>query len=307
MEDLLVKDEAGFTMGENRWKGKTDLATRMDRWCTQFTTMLWKNLLTLWRRPVALLVMLALPSVVLPVFSLAKNEHSSGSDSVFMQPVPLSGLGKCRAYNEDKCVFIAYGPTTAYTDDVMSILAADNGLDMAKDVKGFSTADAAKKYVAENLGTVLYTIRWNDGADYVLNYNDSVSSTAMSRATKTNFEALVLKKELDEAIMKYHNSSAVYDVSLGYFDEVQLKTRNVAVNETTPCDWKAMDYGEVQVLAPLVALIGLSTVGFVVRNDCSLFGLAVFLGAEFCIVSFRGFALSRRHSTLLAKSARSTW
>jgi hypothetical protein len=265
--------------------------------------MLWKNLLTLWRRPVALLVMLALPSVILPVFSLSKDEQSSGSNQVFMQPVPLSGLGRCRAYNEKDCVFIAYGPTTAYTNDVMSILAVDNGLDMAKDMKGFATADAAKKYVAENLGTVLYTIRWNDGSsDYILNYNDSLSSTAMSEATNINFEAVVLKKELDEAIMKYHNASAVYDVSLGYFSEVKLKTRDVGVNETTPCDWKAMDYGELQVLAPLVVLIGLTSVGFVVRNARRL-----------CLFPFRVsgshsfVGCSLRHSTSLAKSAQNTW
>lgn len=248
--------------GKSQFRGKSnDLWVQAHRWLVQFGTLLLKNFMVLYRRPLQMLLFLLLPSAVPFLFLL--EVHGTGSEGAGDAPPPLydptvlSGLGACDAYYTSDCVQIAYGPANPFVDSIMQSFSDSNDLAYGADVLGFPTIADTEEYVAAGVGKVQFTVffhnesLWDAGFDdesvgknlsYVIFYNNSRNNDERSAMYNVNFPLLVLQHGLDDAFMKtaHPNRYTAYDASYGVLWKVPLEEdaeSPPADEETTPCDW----------------------------------------------------------------------
>lgn len=254
-------DETEDIFGKSQWRGRGDeWGVQAHRWAVQFTTLLIKNFVVLYRRPLQLLIFLLLPSAVSLVFLMEMHSTSdSGGPSTLYGTTPLSDLGPCSSYYPS-CVQVVYGPSSPLVDKVMETFSTNNGLDLGSDVRGFPTVSTAQQFVASHLGKVQFTVFFNNESlwgsyingqvpnsefknmSYVIFYNSSVNDDKRSSQYEVNFPLIVLQKELDDAYFRtaYKSEYTSYDVDYGVLWQVQYEGIPAAVNETvTACDWES--------------------------------------------------------------------
>jgi hypothetical protein len=251
---MRASDE--FAFGKSRFRGHQGAETHFSRWGVQFAALVAKNFLVLSRRPLQLLAYVLLPGCVYLGF-LAQIHEGGGSASPSLQPAPaaLQDLGACDVYYSSKCVRVAYGPSSALVDSVMQTFSAANDLQFGKDVRGFSTVDSTKTFVAENLGRVQYTVFFRNTSlwetstysptgrplpknmSYVIFYNSSENDDPRSGAFGVNFPLLVLQQQLDEAYMRatYPSRFQAYEADYGVFWSVPYDRQIEGANSTN-CD-----------------------------------------------------------------------
>lgn len=138
----------------------------------------------------------------------------------------------------------------------MAGVAADNSLNIGTDIKEFSTKDEVKKFVANNLGCVQYSIfflnesLWYrtsneyysshsvEAISYVVFKNDSeLIVDYRSKLFNVDFPLLVLQKTIDENILKsslMKTKEVLYNINLGelwsYSPDSQLEKQGLKIN-----------------------------------------------------------------------------
>jgi hypothetical protein len=152
---------------------------------------------------------------------------------------------------------------TEMTIAVMTAFSSANSLRISQDVLGFSSEKNAEQYVAENLGTVQFTVFFRNlslwetveyspsgdplpkNMSYVMFYNETTTSDdARSRGYGINFPLLVLQKELEAAYLQvaYGDKYTSYSVEYGQIwalpapSTPEQYAENTTTATTSACD-----------------------------------------------------------------------
>lgn len=247
--------------GKSQFKGKEGLLVDVHRWCVQFVTLVIKNFVIFFRRPLQLFLFIALPSCVILTFLLENAIKESVPDRTLYPATPLEGLGECDSYYPDECVQIVYGPRSSLIDNVMQELSTANDLTYGLDVRPFDTTFDAQVFVSNNIGKVQFTVLFQNSSlwesiganynavaknmSYVIFYNSSVDSDPRSdKYGGINFPVLVLQKQLDEAYLKVNFPSRFekYEVSFGNIWAVSNDNDSFELNTTIATNSTGCDY-----------------------------------------------------------------
>eukprot|EP01035_Chromulina_nebulosa_P026056 gene26056-34056_t len=132
------------------------------RWWRQFYALNQKNVLVLFRRPFQTLSILIIPSLTVIILLLGNqnpaNEQNNNYSNSLASPSSLNGLGNCNAYYASSCLQVAFSPLAYPYDEVMRNVAASNKVNYGLDIKGFKSSSALTNYVANNIGTVQFSV-----------------------------------------------------------------------------------------------------------------------------------------------------
>lgn len=258
MADSSAVSSKSDIFGKSQFRGRgNDFSVQAHRWLVQFVTLLLKNCLILYRRPLQLLLFVLLPSTSMFLFLLEIHDTSGPVETPLYGSSPLTDLGKCDSYYSSSCVQVVYAPTSSFVDSVMRTFSANNGLEYGEDVQPFDTVLAAQEYVASHLGKVQFTVFFYNESlwatsggpsepknmSYVVFYNSSQDTDERSGRYGVNFPMLVLQRTLDDAYMQiaYTPNYSAYEVNFGVlwrvpFAAVGNETADAMVD--TPCDWE---------------------------------------------------------------------
>ena len=157
--------------GVSQFKGKHGIKVDIYRWSIQFITLLVKNFIILYRRPMQALLFVCLPSCVILPFLIETNSANDNNDGLSVQypSTPLTDLGPCNVYYAEQCIRVVYGygygdssrgnlnPNYEMINDVMKVFSELNDLEYGVDVRGYPNSAEAEEFVANNIGKVQYT------------------------------------------------------------------------------------------------------------------------------------------------------
>ena len=289
----MAETDSHLKFGDSDFRGPPSLYLDLKRWFVQFSALLTKNALILWRRKLSLLSFIILPSFVVLVFLMEGNDRSSSEAINNLPALPLVGLGECNVYFNDRCVRTVYSPKDDLTDAVMTSFSEANLLEMNKDVIGFNTTQSAREFVADNLGVVQYTIFFSNNSlwdtdyyspnggematnlSYVIFYNDTIDDNdPRSNAFNLNYPLLTLQKEIETAFFNTFQQLPYegYEVNYGQFWQQQaIYINGTSNNNTTPCDWKQRpDLTSIGTIIPWVIVFSflfMATISFYLIAD----------------------------------------
>ena len=233
--------------------------------------------LILSRRVFPLLLVIFLPAAALMIMFLGNKGVSSSSSSSQNYPsFPLQGLGPLDVDHKGAAVQVAFAPDTARYNAIMTDVAALNGLEFGTDVVGFPSNYTAKRYVAEHLGTVQFTVFFVEErlwellsesgsvpespvqTSYVIFSNYSANGKdSRSDKTNVNFPLLTLQKTIDHSILRSvagDPSDVVYDADYGTLWSFQPDSDAplAGLLNSTDCDLQQREFGDLATAATWV-------------------------------------------------------